>query len=241
MSIQALSVVIPVYNEQDNVKPLAEEIVQALTGVVPFEVIFVDDASKDSTKAEIVSMSQSMAEIKLVPHRSNRGQSAAVVSGVRRAQYEWIATLDGDRQNDPKDLVALINAVNESGLTQILCMGQRMQRQDNWLRKCSSKIANKVRRSFLKDDCPDSGCGIKIFPKQLFLTLPLFKNCHRFLPVLFARAGAKLLQVPVSHRERASGQSKYGVMNRLWVGIVDMIGVAWLMKRFIEVEGDADV
>ncbi len=241
MNIEALSVVIPVYNEQNNVQPLTEEVIQALADKIDYEIIFVDDASSDETVLCIQRMCSKYSNVRLVSHRSNCGQSAAVVSGVRQARHPWIATLDGDRQNDPKDLPLLIEAVNQQNSQYVLCMGQRAQRLDNWLRKCSSKIANNVRRSFLKDDCPDSGCGIKIFPRDLFLTLPLFKNCHRFLPALFRRAGARVLQVHVSHRERVAGVSKYGVMNRLWAGIVDLIGVAWLMKRFIEVEREHDV
>jgi len=236
MLIDGLSVVIPVFNEQDNVQTLIEEVKQALDESLPYEILFVDDASLDGTATNILLLTRNFSNLRLIRHRRNLGQSAAVVTGVRHAKYAWVATLDGDGQNDPKDLVILLNAIKAQSSLEVLCIGQRQQRRDTWLRKFSSRIANQVRQSILKDACPDSACGIKIFPRNLFLTLPLFKNCHRFMPALFTRAGATVIQVPVTHRERRTGISKYGVHNRLWVGIVDLFGVSWLMRRFIECE-----
>lgn len=241
MTVEGLSIVIPVYNEQDNVQSLAEEVVVALDGVLPYEIIYVDDFSNDATAGRLQALAAQYQNLRVVTHSKNRGQSAAVVNGVRRAKYLWIGTLDGDRQNDPKDLRLLIDAVNAEAKSKLLCMGQRVGRKDTWLRRVSSRIANSVRTSLLKDQCVDSGCGIKIFSRDDFLSLPLFKNCHRFLPVLFRRAGIKMISVEVSHRERTEGQSKYGVMNRLWAGIVDLFGVSWLMRRFIEIESEKDV
>lgn len=241
MKIQGLSIVIPVFNELENIKPLAVEILAALKSRLELEIIFVDDASTDATVARLQALQSEIAELRIVRHLQNRGQSAAVVNGVRAAKYAWVATLDGDRQNNPADLNLLLDAIEQKNGTPKLCMGRRIKRQDTWLRRISSKIANGVRRKFLQDDCPDSGCGIKIFNRTFFLNLPLFKNCHRFLPVLFRRAGAEIVYIPVSHRERVEGVSKYGVMNRLWVGIIDLFGVAWLMRRFIIVEGQNDV
>lgn len=243
ITASGVSVVIPVFNEQENVLPLIEEVESALSSVTPFEVIIVDDASTDHTVQILLSAKPDHPNLRVVQHKKNAGQSAAVVSGVKAARYDWIATLDGDGQNDPADIPALMQAADtvlRENNTSVLCMGHRNQRNDNFVRKASSKIANGVRGSFLKDECPDTGCGIKLFSRDVFLRLPHFRNCHRFLPALFKRAGAVVINVPVNHRERLRGQSKYGVMNRLWVGIVDLIGVAWLIRRPIDVEAEHD-
>jgi len=243
-TINGLSVVVPVYNEAENVAPLALEIANSLTGVTPYQILFVDDASTDNTFSELKQTRTQCSALTILRHTKNAGQSAAIVTGIRHAQYEWIATLDGDRQNNPADLPAMITKINEQitlGQHNVFCIGQRAKRQDNFIRKLSSRVANAVRRIFLRDHCPDSGCGIKIFNRDTFLRLPLFKNSHRFLPALFKRAQATIINVPVSHRERSAGRSKYGIYNRLWVGIIDLIGVAWLMRRPIDVENDHDI
>lgn len=241
MKITGLSVVIPVYNEEGNIAPLMQEIREALQLKIPYEVIFVDDASKDGTLAMIEQLAVEDNDVRFFQHSENRGQSAALVTGVRHARYDWVATLDGDRQNNPHDLLLLLMALEKETVSWALCMGRRMKREDNGLRRISTKIANAVRKRFLKDHCADSGCGIKIFPRNIFLALPLFRNCHRFLPALFVRANIPVIYVVVSHRPRVVGESKYGVMNRLWVGIVDLFGVAWLMRRFIDFENQSDV
>lgn len=240
IEVNQLSVIVPVYNEAGNVLPLAKEIEAALKDRLSYEIIFVDDASSDATVSNLKQLTNSLPVLRVIQHKRNAGQSAAVVTGVKVAKYPWIATLDGDRQNHPNDLLKLIQAIQQSNLAsnQILCMGFREKRNDSWIRKLSSKIANKVRTFFLKDDCPDSGCGIKLFSRDLFLTIPHFKNCHRFLPALCKRSGAIVLNVAVSHRERTEGKSKYGISNRLWAGIVDLIGVSWLMRRPTHVEHD---
>lgn len=244
MKIQSISVVVPVYNEQDNVVPLVEEIEAALNEKVPYEIVMVNDASTDETKTVLAQAILGHPRLRVVSHLKNAGQSAAVVSGVKAAKYEWIATLDGDGQNNPADIPDLMAAVESelsAGASSVLCMGRRAKRNDRKIRKVSSRVANSVRQTLLKDDCPDSGCGIKVFNRRQFLNLPHFRNCHRFLPALFQRAGAKIINVPVSHRERLRGVSKYGVMNRLWVGIVDLFGVAWLMRRPVDVETEEHV
>lgn len=234
-----LSVVIPVCNEAENVAPLAREIHAALNGRVEFEVIFVDDGSTDVTAAEVVKVrSESVPQIRLLRHSQRSGQSAAVRTGVRAARGAWIATLDGDGQNDPADipnLLAALQAQGSDGRLKLI-MGNRTTRKDTWLRRLSSRVANGVRGSMLSDGTPDTGCGIKLFERQLFLELPHFNHMHRFLPALVQRAGMKVVSVPVGHRPRTRGTSKYGLHNRLWVGIVDLFGVMWLIKRRIALQ-----
>jgi len=230
--IKHISVVIPFYNEQDNIQPLLTEVCAALTGV-KHEIIAVDDGSIDNTLSVLQSLKAQLPTLHIIKHQRNFGQSAAIGSGVQAAKFDMITTLDGDGQNDPADIPALLNAVQEHaqhGKT-IVALGKRRKRQDNWLRRISSRIANDIRQKLLNDDCPDTGCGLKFFPRATFLSLPHFNHMHRFLPALFKRHGAVMINVPVSHRPRTKGESKYGVGNRLWVGIVDIFGVRWLQRR----------
>lgn len=227
-----LSVVIPVCNEAGNVGPLAREVQAALADHRPFEVIFVDDGSTDGTVAAIhAARDGGIPEIRLLEHAQRCGQSKAVCSGVQAARAEWIATLDGDGQNDPADIPKMLAAVAGAGPSLKLVMGNRTTRKDTWLRRISSRVANRVRRGLLRDGTPDTGCGIKLMHRATFLKLPWFNHMHRFLPALFQRAGARVASVPVRHRRRTSGVSKYGLRNRLWVGIVDLFGVRWLILR----------
>lgn len=231
-----ISVVIPVCNEADNVEPLAQEIHSALASYTPFEIIFVDDGSTDGTDAAVErARSNGVPQIRLLRHARRCGQSTAVLTGVRAAHAEWIATLDGDGQNDPADIPALITAAEQahrSGATDLkLIMGNRKTRRDTWLRRVSSRVANGVRAGMLRDGTPDTGCGLKLMHRETFLGLPHFDHMHRFLPALYQRAGARVVSVPVRHRPRTHGVSKYGLRNRLWVGIVDLFGVQWLIKR----------
>ena len=226
-----VSVVVPVCNEAGNVEPLAREVAAALRERVAFEMIFVHDGSTDSTADELrQARASGLRELRLLRHSARSGQSAAVRSGVRAARAAWIATLDGDGQNDPADLPKLL-AARAQHPDVLLIMGNRTTRRDTWLRKVSSRIANGVRGWMLKDGTPDTGCGIKVFERETFLELPAFDHMHRFLPALFRRAGSKVVSIPVSHRPRTRGKSKYGVHNRLWVGIVDLFGVRWLNAR----------
>jgi dolichol-phosphate mannosyltransferase len=228
-----VSVVIPVCNEQENVEPLAREIHAALSGRYAFETIFVDDGSTDGTaKAVLAAKAAGMPELRLIRHAVRSGQSAAVATGVREARAGWIATLDGDGQNDPADISKLLDAARNPGSNKLrLVMGNRTTRRDTWLRRMSSRVANGVRGGMLKDGTPDTGCGIKVFDRAVFMDMPRFNHMHRFMPALFQREGFEVISVPVNHRERTRGKSKYGLHNRLWVGIVDLFGVMWLIRR----------
>ena len=230
-----LSVVIPVCNEEENILPLAREIGAALRGRTAFEILFVDDGSTDGTAEAVRAARREIPEVRQLTHSRRSGQSAAVVSGVRFARGEWIATLDGDGQNDPGDFPAMLDALAKARAVDPavrLVMGNRVTRRDTWLRRLSSRVANGVRGWLLDDGTPDTGCGIKLMHRGTFLELPVFDHMHRFLPALYQRHGAHVISVPVSHRPRTRGTSKYGLHNRLWVGIVDLFGVMWLRSRF---------
>jgi dolichol-phosphate mannosyltransferase len=228
-----VSVVIPVSNEAENVGPLAREVADALAGRA-FEVIFIDDGSTDDTAgAVIAARDHGIPQIRLLRHSFRSGQSAAVSNGMRHARAEWVATLDGDGQNDPADLPGMLAArLDPANASVRLIIGNRTTRRDTTFRRLQSRIANGVRRSLLGDGTPDTGCGIKIMHRETYLALPHFDHMHRFLPALFQRAGAGVLSVPVNHRPRLRGRSKYGMFDRLWVGIVDTLGVMWLKQRF---------
>jgi dolichol-phosphate mannosyltransferase len=228
-----LSVVVPVCNEAENVEPLVREI-HAAVGARDYEMVFVDDGSTDATAAILVRLKQEFPALRVLKHSFRSGQSAAVASGVRSSRSPWIATLDGDGQNDPADIPKLIaERDSPAGRGVQLFMGNRKaSRKDTAFRKLQSSIANGVRSSMLGDGTPDTGCGIKLFSRDLFLELPRFDHMHRFLPALFQRHGARVVSVPVSHRPRTRGTSKYGMLNRLWVGIVDICGVMWLRRRY---------
>lgn len=226
-----LSVVVPVKNEADNIEPLIREIVAALTGRAEFEIVYVDDGSDDATPRKLAELKAELPMLRTIRHRASCGQSQAVTTGVRAARYEWIATLDGDGQNDPADIPALLERLAGSDDRFALFAGWRTRRNDTPIRKLSSKIANGVRGWALKDSTPDTGCGLKVFGRETFLALPNFDHMHRFLPALMQRNGYTVESVPVNHRSRERGSSKYGIHNRLWVGIVDLFGVAWLQRR----------
>ncbi len=224
----ALSVVVPLYNEAENVGPLAAEIAQALTGL-DFEILLIDDASTDGTaEAARASRDAGIPQLRLLRHSVRSGQSAAVRSGVRAARASWIATLDGDGQNDPADIPLLVASRGDA----LLVIGNRTTRRDTALRRVQSRVANALRARLLGDGTPDTGCGIKLMHRDTFLELPQFDHMHRFLPALFQRAGGRVLSVPVNHRPRRHGVSKYGLFDRLGAGIVDTVGVLWLKRRF---------
>jgi dolichol-phosphate mannosyltransferase len=227
-----LSVVIPVKNEAQNVAPLVGELCAALDGLVPYEIIYVDDGSGDETSAEITRLAGEYPRLRLLRHRRSCGQSAAILTGVKAARGGWIATLDGDGQNDPGDIPRLWQYARAFPAgPPLLVAGYRQRRHDSWSRRLASRVANAVRGSLLGDATPDTGCGLKLFPRALFLDLPAFDHMHRFLPALVLRAGGMVRSVPVNHRPRYSGVSKYGVFDRLAVGIVDLFGVWWLQRR----------
>lgn len=233
-----VSVVIPVRNEAENIRPLIEEIRAAL-GEGEYEIVYVDDGSTDDTYRILREYQQSFDRLKIVRHAQSCGQSTAVLSGVKAARHPWIATLDGDGQNDPADIPALL-ASAARGEADLVC-GWRRKRRDTWLKRMSSKIANGVRSRMLRDQTPDTGCGLKLSRRELFLTLPYFDHMHRFMPALVQRTGGRVVSVEVNHRPRERGKSNYGLHNRLWVGIVDIFGVMWLIrrgKRPVIVEGD---
>jgi len=227
------SVVVPVCNEAENVEPLAREIDAAMRGRA-YEMIFVDDGSTDDTAVNLLRLKASLPALRVLRHSFRSGQSAAVASGVKHAKAPWVATLDGDGQNDPADIPKLIAARDLPENRSVhLVMGDRSaSRKDTAYRRLQSRIANSVRSGLLGDGTPDTGCGLKIFVRDTFLELPRFDHMHRFLPALFQRQGTRVISVPVSHRERTRGQSKYGMLNRLWVGIIDIVGVIWLRRRY---------
>jgi len=226
-----LSVVVPVHNEEDNVAPLVGEIVAALRGRIDFEIVYVDDTSKDGTLARLRELQTTVPELRVIRHLSNAGQSTAVRNGVKAARAPWIATLDGDGQNDPADIPNLL-AQRDAGDAQTkLYAGWRVNRQDSGSKRWASKWANAIRARMLRDDTPDTGCGIKLFEREAFLDLPYFDHMHRYLPALMQRAGWKTVSVPVNHRHRTAGVSKYNNLNRALVGIRDLRGVAWLIVR----------
>ncbi len=227
------SVVVPVCNEAENVEPLAREIDAALNNRA-YEMIFVNDGSTDETAAILKKLKSSLPALRVLSHSFRSGQSAAVASGVRAARAPWVATLDGDGQNDPADIPRLIEARDgpEGRGVQLIMGNRKASRKDTAFRKLQSSVANGVRSSLLGDGTPDTGCGIKLFSREVFMDLPRFDHMHRFLPALFQRHGARVVSVPVSHRPRTRGTSKYGMLNRLWVGIVDIGGVMWLRRRY---------
>ncbi|MFN3310810.1 MAG: glycosyltransferase family 2 protein [Thermomonas sp.] len=226
-----LSVVVPVHNEEDNVAPLIAEILAALRGRIAFEIVYVDDASRDATLARLRDLQATTPELRVVRHLSNAGQSTAVRNGVKAARAAWIATLDGDGQNDPADIPALLARRDASPPDVKLFAGWRVNRQDSGSKRWASKFANAIRSRLLRDATPDTGCGIKLFERAAFLDLPYFDHMHRYLPALMQRAGWQTVSVPVNHRHRTAGVSKYNNLGRALVGIKDLLGVAWLIQR----------
>lgn len=232
------SVVLPCYNEVENIITLIEEVIQHMgePGVLvsAYEILVVDDCSTDETAHAVKQrFSADHPRVRTLVHLQNYGQSAAICTGVAAAAHPWIIVLDGDGQNDPADIPALLQrlrTVYREHSKPMIC-GQRVKRRDTWVRKLSSKVANKVRASLLHDDTPDTGCGLKVFSKAAYLKFPHFNHMHRFLPALAQRDGGYVESVAVNHRPRQHGVSKYGLNNRLWVGLVDLCGVMWLQRR----------
>jgi len=226
----AVSVVVPVRNEAGNVAPLVAEIAASLAGRA-FEIVYVNDGSTDGTEAELVALMRERPFLRQIRHRVSCGQSSAVRSGVAAARAPLCVTLDGDGQNDPRFLPALIDALAQGGARVGLAAGQRLGRKATGFKKLQSRIANGVRGAILRDGTRDSGCGLKAFRRDAFLALPYFDGLHRFLPALIRRDGFDVVYVDVVDRERRHGVSNYGMWDRLWVGILDLAGVWWLLRR----------
>jgi dolichol-phosphate mannosyltransferase len=227
----AVSVVVPVRNEAGNIEPLVSEIAAALGGRWPFEVVYVNDGSSDGTEAELRTLMGRYPWLRQIRHAQSCGQSAALRSGAFAARAPVIVTLDGDGQNDPAFLPKLIEALQAGAPNMGLVAGQRVGRKASGFKKFQSRIANGVRGAILRDGTRDTGCGLKAFDRDVFLALPYFDGLHRFLPALVKREGRTIGYVDVVDRPRLHGVSNYGMWDRLWVGIMDLLGVWWLVRR----------
>lgn len=229
----SVSVVVPVYNEMECIGPLVAEIDTAAQGFPLEEIIIVDDCSDDETPAVLQNLKHKYPKLRIVHHTTRSGQSTGLWTGITYARGELIVTLDGDGQNNPADIPLLYNAYRPAAekSKRVMVAGQRIKRQDNNIRRISSRIANKVRAFMLKDGVRDTGCSLKLFRREDFLSLPFFNHLHRYIPALMLARGVNLVLVDVSHRPRLQGQSKYGLWDRLWVGIADLFGVRWLLSR----------
>jgi glycosyltransferase involved in cell wall biosynthesis len=231
--IKFISVVIPAKNEADNIEPLVKEVMVSLDQVCDFEIIYIDDGSSDHTAQNVIQLSREYpTKVRLLQHSESVGQSTAIHTGVSHARGEVIVTLDADGQNNPKDISKLLNAASNFDADKDYCIaGYRKSRKDTAWKRFQSKVANKVRSKLLKDATPDTGCGLKVFPRATFMQLPYFDHMHRYLPALIKRLGGTIEVVEVSHRDREHGISKYGMWGRLFAGLVDMLGVMWLQHR----------
>jgi dolichol-phosphate mannosyltransferase len=226
-----VSIVVPVRNEQDNIAPLIAEIAKALDGGWAYEIVYVNDGSTDATPDRLAAEMQVRKNLRHIRHAASSGQSAAVRTGVRAARGRIVATLDGDGQNNPAFLPELLAAIEKGGERIGLAAGQRVGRKDTGFKKFQSRVANGVRNSILHDGTRDTGCGLKAFRREVFLALPYFDGLHRFLPALVRREGFDVAYVDVIDRPRHSGVSNYGFFDRLWIGIMDLAGVWWLIRR----------
>jgi len=229
-STPQISVVVPVFDEEGAAPALAREIAAAFRGR-RFEIVFVDDASRDGTRAALKALEAEIPELRVLGHRRNAGQSRAIRTGVLGARGEIIVTLDGDGQNDPADGPKLVDALLAGGPGLAMVGGERIKRQDSRAKKVASRIGNGVRKRLLRDTANDTGCGLKAFRREAFLRLPYFDHIHRYLPALMAREGYGTAFLPVNHRHRATGRSKYTNLGRLWVSLSDLFGVMWLQSR----------
>jgi glycosyltransferase involved in cell wall biosynthesis len=227
-----VSVVLPAYNESGNLGPLIAEITAALSEA-PHEIVVVDDGSTDDTRERLIALKDDYPSLRVVVHGQNAGQSRAVRTGILAARAPIIATLDSDGQNDPADIPALLERLTRRDAPDRLAMvgGKRVKRRDTWAKRVGSKVGNGVRKRLLKDDCDDTGCGLKVFRRDAFLDLPYFDHIHRYLPALMKREGYESEYVEVNHRERGEGESKYTNFGRLRVSIADLRGVRWLLSR----------
>jgi dolichol-phosphate mannosyltransferase len=235
LKMNGLSIIIPVFNEQENVTYLAEEIEHTFKHVdFNWEVIWVDDFSDDLTKTSLQKYATEKKRHRIISLPQRSGQSAAVLNGVQISNYSLIGTLDGDGQNSPADLITLKELLKDTN--SYLAQGFRVNRQDDSVRKFSTELANGFRRKVLKDNFNDVGCAVRVFKKEILVGLPAFKGWHRFFPVIISFLHPhKVVEHPVSHRKRWAGDSKYGVWNRLWVGLYDLVGMLWFKNRMITI------
>ncbi len=228
MKHNPFSIVIPIFNEEDNIEILIDEIFLNLNDYSEFEIILVNDGSIDNSSATISSLKYQ--NLKLIDRNVNKGQSYSILEGVKNSKYQTIITLDGDGQNNPKDIPILLNKYfSDKQLS--LVGGIRVKRKDSFIKILSSRIANRVRSFILKDNCSDTGCSLKVFDKKIFLTFPFFTGMHRFLPALFSGFGYKTFFLEVDHRTRKKGFSKYGTFDRLYKGIIDIRKVINILKE----------
>lgn len=226
-----LAVVIPALNEAGNIGDLVRETSNCIPADLLREIVVVDDGSDDATADEIEALLPAMPKLAYVRHARRAGQSAAVRSGVRTASAPVIATMDGDGQNDPHDIPRLLATLLQSEPGLSLVGGVRQKRRANLSKRLASKFANRIRTAILRDDCPDTGCGIKVFRREMFMDLPYFSGMHRYLPALSHAYGHRAAYVPVNDRPRRAGRSKYTNFGRALLGIHDLIGVSWLIRR----------
>ncbi|QYJ78775.1 glycosyltransferase family 2 protein [Shewanella acanthi] len=227
-----ISVVIPAKDEVGNIGPLMKEICQALQGLIAFEILVVDDGSQDDTFGEVMTTAAEMqCNAKAIRHERSTGQSTAISTGVLHARGKFIVTLDADGQNDPADIPAMLAKLTDIQAEHFCIAGYRKHRKDTAWKRFQSRFANKVRDALLHDGVPDTGCGLKLFPRDTFLRMPYFDHMHRYIPALVRRMGGEVLISVVNHRDRQVGVSKYTAWNRVWVGIVDIMGVMWLGRR----------
>ncbi len=234
----ALSAVVPFFNEEENLEPLVAELVDALEALeAPYEILLVDDGSSDGGLAVARAIAGHERSVRVVRHPVRLGQSAALASGFARARAPVVVTLDADLQNDPADLGRLLEALDRGDVVS----GIRVERQDSWLRRVSSRVANRVRRALLDDGITDVGCSLKAYRAEYLRGVALFDGMHRFLPALLKVKGARIVEVPVNHRPRRRGRSKYGIHNRLWRGIADLFAVRWLQARALDITGAEEI
>jgi glycosyltransferase involved in cell wall biosynthesis len=225
------SIVVAVFNEGENVAAVTAEIIQASRPLGPFELIYVDDGSDDATPERLRVLRARDGAIRVLRHDRRCGKTAALISGISAARAPWIVTMDGDGQDDAAEIPRLLEAAWGAGKPSPLVAGIRTTRRDRWSRRLATRFANGLRQALLRDGCPDTACGLKAFRRDVFLRLPAFEGMHRFLPALFQTFGHRLVCVPVNHRPRLAGQSKYSNFGRAIVGVADMLGMIWLRRR----------
>ena len=239
-SAPELSVVVTIYDEEETLAAVLEELLATLPESPSYEIVVVDDGSRDETPAILARFAKDHASVRTTTHARNRGKSAALVTGALAARGSWLATMDGDGQNDPRDLLRLLDEarrLDPKGRPIVVC-GLRCRRRDTVVKRISSRVANRIRSLLLRDETPDTGCGLKVIRRNDFLALPRFDNMHRFLPALVLREGGTTRSMPVNDRPRSGGRSKYGLTNRLLIGIADLFGVFWLLRRSLPPEGE---